>query len=74
MTFFTKDSLAKRSGPFRYLHFLVSGVRYKSYAAWKADGEPNPFVTPTYRHKSVVKSEFLDIFGEYRQEPSRDAM
>ncbi len=74
MPVFSTETLAKRSSFFRYLHFIVSSVRYKSFAAWKADGEPNPFVTPTYRHKGTHQVEFLDIFKDYRGSSSRDAI
>ena len=74
MPVFSQETLARRSSLFRYLHFLISGVRYKSYAAWKAEGEPNPFVSPTYRHKGTRQVDFLDIFGEYRGSSSRDAL
>ena len=74
MPVFSKETLAKRSRLFRYVHFLVSSVRFTSYSAWKASGEPNPFVTPTYRHKGTHQVEFLDIFKEYRGSSSRDAI
>lgn len=72
MPVFSKETLAKRSRLFRYLHFLISSVSIKSYAAWKAEGEPNPFVSPTYRHKGTRQVEFLDIFGDYRGSSSRN--
>ena len=74
MPVFSKETLAKRSSLFRYVHFLVSSFSYRSYAAWKADGEPNPFVTKTYRHNGTRQVEFLDIFGEIRAPSSRDAL
>ena len=73
MPVFSKETLAKRSRLFRYLHFLISSVSLKSFSAWKAEGEPNPFVSPTYRHKGTRQVEFLDIFGDYRRPPSHDA-
>ena len=73
MPVFSKETLAKRSSFFRYVHFLISSVSYKSYATWKADGEPNPFVSPTYRHKGTRQVEFLDMFGDYRRSTSHDA-
>ena len=71
---FSKETLAKRSRLFRYVHYVITSVRLVRYAQWKRDGEPNPFVTPTYRHKGTRQVDFLDIFGDYRGSSSRDAL
>ena len=73
MPVFSKETLAKRSPIFRYVHFLISSFSIKSYSAWKAEGEPNPFVSPTYRQNGTRQVEFLDIFGDYRGTTSQDA-
>ncbi len=66
MFFFSQESLAKRSKAFRYLHYIISGVRYVPFAKWNAKGEPNPFVKPTYRHKGTHQAEFAEIFEDLR--------
>ena len=66
MIFFSQESLAKRSKPFRYLHYIISGVRYVPYAKWNAKGEPNPFVKTTYRHNGTHQAEFTEIFEDFR--------
>jgi hypothetical protein len=71
MIFFSQDSLAKRSKPFRYLHYIVSGVRYVSFATWNANGEPNPFVRPSYRHKGTHRAEFTEIIKDLRGPKTR---
>ena len=74
MPVYSKEALAKRSSLFRYVHYLISSFSLKSYAAWKAEGEPNPFVAKTYRHNGTRQIEFLDIFGDFRGSESRDAL
>ena len=69
---FSKETLAKRSRLFRYVHYVITSVRLVRYAQWKRDGEPNPFVTPTYRHKGTRQAEFHDIFRDYRSPPSQN--
>ncbi len=61
---FSKEKLAGKPALFRYAYFLVSSCRYKSFRAWKRDGEPNPFVTKTYRHTVTERVEFTDIFDD----------
>ena len=71
MFFFSQESLAKRSKVFRYLHYIISGVRFVPYSRWNAKGEPNPFVRPTYRHQGTHQAEFTDIFEDLRVRTSR---
>jgi hypothetical protein len=58
------SSLAKRSETFRYLYFVITSFKLKSFRAWKKAGEPNPFVTKTYRHNVTARVEFTDIFDD----------
>ena len=71
MIFFSEKSLAKRSPLFRYVHYVISSVQFISYSKWKARGEPNPFVTKTYRHKGTRQSDFVDVFKDFRGTPSQ---
>lgn len=74
MIIFSQAALARRSKIFRYIHFLITGVRYKSYANWRADGEPNPFVIPNYHRPVSRQVHASDFLLDFRVEPSRDAM
>lgn len=56
--------LSKHHALFRYIYFLATSFRLTSYKAWKSDGEPNPFVRKSYRHKATQKMEFVDIFED----------
>ena len=47
---------------YRYLYFLVSGVRFRTYGAWKKDGEPNPFIRPCYGERMTSRSEIMSLF------------
>lgn len=69
MTLFTDKSLAKRSGTFRYVHFLISAVRFKRYATWKAEGEPNPFVKNCYRTSVARHSEMRHMMDDFHAQP-----
>ena len=69
--------LAKRSAAFRYLYFMVTSFKMKSFRAWQRDGEPNPFVEKTYRHNVTERVEFADIFEDVLKpgrKGSRDAI
>ena len=72
MPVFSQESLSRRSCLFRYFHFIVSSVSVKSYLSWKSEGEPNPFVAPSYRRRVTHQIEILEIFDDYRRMPSRD--
>lgn len=56
--------LAGRPRFFRYVFYLVSGFRLKSYRSWAEEGEPNPFVAKTYRRRQTERVEFADIFED----------
>lgn len=58
-------ALAGKSCYLRYVYFLVSGFRFKSYRAWREAGEPNPFVKKSYRHQATHRVEYIDIFAEF---------
>ena len=64
MIFYTAPKLAEKSAFFRYLHFVLTCFRLKSFRSWKADGEPNPFVGKTYRAVRTERVEFVDIFED----------
>lgn len=59
-------TFARNSPQYRYLYFILSGLRFKSFSAWKKDGEPNPFVRPSYGVKSTSRAEIEEIFSSYR--------
>ena len=61
---FTENRLSKRSRLFRYVFYLISSVRYKTFHSWSKDGEPNPFVAKTYRKTQTERVEFVDIFDD----------
>lgn len=61
---FTEPKLAQKSRIFRYLFYLASGFRLKSFRSWAKDGEPNPFVTKSYRPVRTERVEFVDIFDD----------
>ena len=69
---YSKETLAKRSRLFRYVHYVVTSMRLVPYRQWKRDGEPNPFVSPTYRHQVTKRADFRDIFEDYRARPSQN--
>ena len=51
---------------FRYVYFLLSSFKVQSFAAWRADGEPNPFWRiPRRRRVSTSRQEIGDIFEEH---------
>ncbi|MEM9426555.1 MAG: hypothetical protein AAGA06_07615 [Pseudomonadota bacterium] len=56
--------LAKKSDRFRYLYFVITSCKLKSFKAWRQAGEPNPFVQKTYRHNVTARVEFTDIFDD----------
>ena len=58
------SGLEKRSATFRYVYFLITSVKFKSFRAWKEDGEPDPFVEKTYRTVVTERVEFTDIFED----------
>ena len=53
---------AQKPSFYRYLYFLVSGVRLRTYAAWKRDGESNPFVRPCYEPRRTTQAELVSLF------------
>ena len=60
------QTFARKSPHYRYVYFILSGLRFKSFSAWKKDGEPNPFVRPSYRVRSTSRAEIEDLFSSYR--------
>lgn len=56
--------LARRSATFRYLHYVLTTFRLRSFASWRSEGEPNPFVRKTYRRVYTERVEFTDIFED----------
>lgn len=67
------SELAKRSAAYRYLYFVVTSFKMKSFRAWKRDGEPNPFVEKTYRHNVTERVEFTDIFEDVLKPSRKDS-
>ncbi len=67
---FTQRRLARKSKLFRYAFFIISSVQLKSFRSWTKEGEPNPFVAKTYRHKQSRRVEFDDIFDDYAKDGS----
>lgn len=61
---FTEPKLAQKSRLFRYVFYLASGFRLKSFRSWANEGEPNPFVTKTYRSVRTERVEFSDIYDD----------
>ena len=59
--------LPARGRLFRYVYFLISGFQFVSYKSWIKRGEPNPFVTKCYRNRVTHRSEFSDIFEDYKK-------
>lgn len=62
----TKKSLSVHTPLVRYAYYLLSGCRLASFAAWRRRGEPNPFVRPSYERRQTQRTEFTEIFDEYR--------
>lgn len=61
----TEHGLSKKSPFFRYFFYIFSSFRPVSFRNWKANGEPNPFVTPSYKKREQTERvEFIDIFSE----------
>jgi hypothetical protein len=58
----TAENLSHRSSLFRYAYFLLSGVRYKTHAAWTREGEPNPFVRPARKSRETNRAEMSEVF------------
>ena len=69
MIIYTEPKLAAKPVMFRYLHYIITSVRLKSFRSWKADGEPNPFVEKTYRPIQTERIEFVDIFEDILASP-----
>jgi hypothetical protein len=73
----SEPDLAKKPAVYRYVYFLVSSLKPMGFRAWKARGEPNPFVGKSYRRVVTERVEFVDIFGDdlKRSKPtSRDCI
>ena len=56
--------LARQNRVFRYVYYLISSCQYKSYSAWLAEGEPNPFVKPDFEERQTYRLEIQDIFDD----------
>lgn len=51
---------------YRYLYFVMSTLKFLSYAEWKAEGEPNPFLRDRPRLKTRTnQQEMIDIFKDH---------
>lgn len=61
---FTEPKLEQKSRTFRYLYYLASGFRLKSFQSWEKEGEPNPFVAKSYKQVRTERIEFVDIFDD----------
>ena len=61
---FSEPKLAKKSPVFRYIYYIVSGFRLKSFRAWSKEGEPNPFAAKSYRAVRTERVEFVNIFDD----------
>ena len=59
---FIKINVVDWPRPARYIYFLVSNLKFKSYPGWKASGEPNPFVRLPRRKRQTNEQEIADIF------------
>lgn len=64
MLFKSEADLKGRSCAFRYLYFIISSCSLKSFASWKREGEPNPFVQSDRRPRMTHRQEIADIFEE----------
>ena len=64
-----KERRLARSRVFRYIFFLISSVRFKSFQSWSQEGEPNPFMSKTYRTVRTERVEFIDIFDDMLNGP-----
>jgi len=58
------ESLGKNSYIFRYVYFMLSSFRFKSFAQWKAEGEPNPFVAKKLKRRQTSRQEIVEIFHD----------
>lgn len=48
-----------------YAYYLLSSLKPVSFAAWKAEGEPNPFLPrASHRRRRTSQQELLDLFEE----------
>jgi len=57
-------SLRRKPKWFRFVYFIVSGVRFTSYRTWSEAGEPNPFVSLCHTaRRSTSRQEVIDVFG-----------
>jgi hypothetical protein len=64
MSKFSPTGPSRHSVFFRYIYYVVSAVRLKSFRQWRNDGEPNPFVRKTYKRVVTERAEFTDIFDD----------
>ena len=58
----TVRRFAQKPSFYRYLYFLVSGIRFRTYADWKRNGESNPFARPCHDARVTSRSELLSLF------------
>lgn len=58
------DELGQRCRVYRYLYYVLSGLKLKSYQSWKQEGEPNPFVQVDHRPRMTHQQEIIDIFED----------
>lgn len=68
---FSEPRLAKKSPIFRYIFYLVSGFRLKSFRSWSREGEPNPFAAKSYRAVRTERVEIVDIFDDLLDGPRK---
>ena len=56
-----------RFGEFtRYVFYLVTSLKLRSFRGWTRDGQPNPFVKSNRpRVRNTSQQELLDIFEDH---------
>jgi len=52
-----KSSGKGRNELIRYLHYLLSTGKYRTFGYWKESGEPNPFLKDVPRLDHATRSE-----------------
>jgi len=53
---------ARKSPLYRYLYFILSSLKLRSYSAWKSEGEPNPFASLCHGMSRTTRPEVLSLF------------
>ncbi len=60
----SETELQRKSASFRYAYYVVTSFRLKSFASWRNEGEPNPFVHRAYPSKNTERKEFTNMFRD----------